>query len=56
MQEEEEGGTQPDEFIESDKSSNINEVIRSILNFLFFFIKRFYKYKKAQNRLERTKI
>ena len=30
-------------------SSNINEVIRSILNFLFFFTIRFHKYKKAQN-------
>ena len=32
------------------QSSNINEVIRPVLNFLyFFFTKRFYKYKKAQN-------
>ena len=46
MQEEEEGGTQPDEFIESDKSSNINEVIRSILNFLFFLSKDFTSTKK----------
>ena len=40
-------------------SSNINEVIRSVLNlliFVFFFAKRFHKYKKAQNRLQRTKI
>ena len=40
-------------------SSNINEVIRSVLNLLisvFFFAKRFHKYKKAQNRLQRTKI
>ena len=36
-------------------SSNINEVIRLLLNF-YFFTKRFYKYKKAQNRLQRTKI
>ena len=38
-------------------SSNINEVIRSVLNFFFFFFftKRFYKYKKAQNRLRQTK-
>ena len=30
----------------------------TVLNFLlyFFFTKRFYKYKKAQNRLQRTKI
>ena len=37
-------------------SSNINEVIRSVLNFLIFFTKRFHKYKKAHNRLQRTKI
>ena len=38
-------------------SSNINEVIRSVLNFLFiFFTKRFHKHKKAQTRLQRTKI
>ena len=39
-------------------SSNINGVIRPVLNFLFFilFTKRFHKYKKAQNRLQRTKI
>ena len=32
-------------------SSNINEVIRSVLNFLlfFFFTIRFHKYKKAKN-------
>ena len=32
-------------------SNNINEVIRSVLNFLFFFFltKRFDKYKKAWN-------
>ena len=29
-------------------SSNINEVIRSVLDFLFFFTIRFHKYKKAQ--------
>ena len=28
-------------------SSNIGEVIRSVLNFLFFFTIRFHKYKKA---------
>ena len=28
-------------------SSNINEVIRPVLNFLFFFTIRFHKYKKA---------
>ena len=37
-------------------SSNINEVVRSVLNFLIFFTKRFHQYKKAQNRLQRTKI
>ena len=29
------------------QSSNIDEVIRSVLNFLFFFTIRFRKYKKA---------
>ena len=38
-------------------SSNTNDVIRPVLNFLLFFLtKRFHKYKKAQNRLQRTKI
>ena len=37
-------------------SSNMNEVVRSVLNFLFFFTKIFHKHKKAQNRLQRTKI
>ena len=36
-------------------SNHVIEVIRSVLNVLFFFTKRFYKYKKAQNRLQRTK-
>ena len=36
-------------------SSNINEVTRSVLNFLLFVTKRFYKHKKTQNRLQRTK-
>ena len=36
-------------------SSNINEFIRLVLNF-FFFTKRFHKYKKVQNCLQRTKI
>ena len=37
-------------------SNNINEVIKTVLSSLFFFLqKRFYKYKKAQNRLQRTK-
>ena len=36
-------------------SSNINEVIRSVLNFLlFFFLIRFHKYKKAQNIIIKT--
>ena len=29
-------------------SSNINEVIRSVLNFLFFFTIRFYTHKKRK--------
>ena len=33
-------------------SSNINEVIRAILD---FFIQNFYKHKKAQNAYKRTK-
>ena len=28
-------------------SSNINEVVRTVLNFFFFFTKRFYKHQKA---------
>ena len=36
-------------------SSNINEVISPVLNH-FFFTKRFHKYEKAQNRLQRAKI
>ena len=34
-------------------SSNINEVIRAILN---FFIQKFHNHKKAQNAYKRTKI
>ena len=38
-------------------SSNINEVIKTGLKgFFFFFTKRLYNYKKAQKRLQRTKI
>ena len=33
----------------SDLSSNINEIIGSVLNFLLFFMLRFYSYKKVQN-------
>ena len=33
----------------SDLSNNINELIGSVLNFLLFFMLRFYSYKKAQN-------
>ena len=33
------------------ESSNINEVIRPVLNFLYFFTIRFHKYKKAQKAL-----
>ena len=38
-------------------NSNINEVIRSVLNFLllFFFTKRFYKYKKSTKPLTANK-
>ena len=36
-------------------SSNINEVIRSVLNFLFFFTIRFHKYKKAQKEYKAPK-
>ena len=42
--------------IKRDQSSNIDEVIRSVWNFLIFFTKRFHKYKKAQNSLQQTKI
>ena len=36
--------------------SNINEVIRSVLNFFIFFFRiRFHKYKKAQKRIQGTK-
>ena len=34
-------------------SSNINEVIRAILN---FFIQKFHNHKKAQNAYKQTKI
>ena len=37
-------------------SSNINEVIRQVLNFLLFFYKKILHAQKAQNRLQRTKI
>ena len=37
-------------------SSNINEVISPVLNFLFCCTKKFRKHEKAQNRLQRTKI
>ena len=36
-------------------SSNINEVIKAVFN-LFFFMIKFRKHKKAQNRLQQTKI
>ena len=36
-------------------SSNINEVIRSVLNFFFFFTTRFHNYKKAQKELKSIK-
>ena len=34
-------------------SSNINEVIRTVLNFLFFFMIRFHKRKKAQKSIQK---
>ena len=37
-------------------SSNIDKVIRSVLNFWFFFTIRFHKCKKAHKRLQQTKI
>ena len=37
-------------------SSNINEVIKTVLNFFVFFTKRFHNHKKAQNAYKRTKI
>ena len=37
-------------------SSNINEVIRSVLNFLLFFYDKILHAQKAQNRLQRTKL
>ena len=38
-------------------SSNIVEVIRTVLNFFFiFYFIRFDKHKKAQVRLQRTKV
>ena len=36
-------------------SSNINEVVRSVLTFLFFFMIRFHKYKKAQKEYKAPK-
>ena len=35
--------------------SSINEVIRSVLNFLFILMMRFHKHKKAQNHLQPKK-
>ena len=39
-------------------SSNINEVIKTVLNFLLFFTKRFYKYTKplTANRNKKMRI
>ena len=36
-------------------SSNINEVIRTVLNFLFFFMITFYTHKKARKVLKALK-
>ena len=38
-----------------DLSSNINEVIRAVLNFLLFFTKRFRTHKKAPKSTKSTK-
>ena len=43
------------QIVEAGISSNINEAIKTVLNF-FLFTKRFHMYKKAQNRLQQTKI
>ena len=40
----------------TEMSSNINEVIRPVLNFLFFFTIRFHKYKKAPKSTKSTII
>ena len=38
------------------KSSNVNEVIRAVLTFLFiFFTKRFHTHKKHKNAYKQTK-
>ena len=44
------------EVIHGNTSSNINEVIRSVLNFSFFFVIRSHKYKKAQKEYKALKI
>ena len=36
--------------MESPYSSNINEVIKTVLNFYYFFAKRFCMHQKAQNK------
>ena len=36
-------------------SSNINEVIKTVLNLLLFFTKRFYTHKKAKKALKAPK-
>ena len=36
-------------------SSNINEVIKTVLNLLLFFTKRFYTHKKAKKSTKSTK-
>ena len=41
--------------MEKHGSSNVNEVVRSVLNYLLFFMIRFYTYKKAQKRIQGTK-
>ena len=42
-------------FIQANISSNINEVIRAILNPFFFFYKKISHTQKAQNAFKRIK-
>ena len=41
--------------IPADISSNINEVIRAVLNFLFFFYEKILHAQKAQKTIKSTK-
>ena len=42
-------------FFESVSSSNVNEIIRAILNFFYFFTKRFYARKKHKMHKRKQK-